>query len=101
MKNGHECIMLCFTNHEKPIGCNHFPEISNNICARKGLGTLSVNILYLQMVDAKGSEGSKKYTCENCNYHTSRLSQFNKHLLTAKHKMFTNVYKKSQNVYTC
>jgi hypothetical protein len=108
MKNGHECIMLCFTNREKPIGCNHFPEISNNICVRKGLGTLSVNILYLQMVDAKGSEGSKKYTCENCNYHTSRLSQFNRHLLTAKHKMFTNVdanvddrTQKSSKAYVC
>lgn len=108
MKNGHECIMHCFTNREKPIGCNHLPEISNNICVRKGLGTLSVNILYLQMVDAKGSEGSKKYTCENCNYHTSRLSQFNRHLLTAKHKMFTHVdanvddkSQKSSKAYVC
>jgi hypothetical protein len=60
------------------------------------------------MVDAKGSEGSKKYTCENCNYHTSRLSQFNRHLLTAKHKMFTNVdanvddrTQKSSKAYVC
>ena len=33
MKNGHECIMLCFTNCEKPIGCNHFSKNSQNICA--------------------------------------------------------------------
>jgi len=55
-------------------------------------------------VDAKGSEGSNKYTCESCNYHTSRLSQFNKHLLTAKHKMFTNVddrTQKSSKAYVC
>jgi len=108
MKNGHESIMLCFVSRGKTIDCNHFSEISNYICARKGLGTLSVNILYLQMVDAKGSEGSKKYTCENCNYHTSRLSQFNRHLLTAKHKMFTNVdanvddrTQKSSKAYVC
>ena len=33
MENVNESITLCFTNREKTIGCNHFPEISNNICA--------------------------------------------------------------------
>ena len=42
------------------------------------------------MVDAKGSKGSKKYSCESCNYNTSRLSQIDRHLLTAKHNILTN-----------
>ena len=32
---------------------------------------------------------STKYNCDNCDYHTSRLSQYDRHLLTAKHKILT------------
>ena len=28
----------------------------------------------------------KKYCCESCNYFTSNLKDYNKHILTAKHK---------------
>ena len=45
---------------------------------------------YLQMLSSEGSKSSNEHSCESCNYHTSRLSQFTRHLLTAKHKMFTN-----------
>jgi len=34
----------------------------------------------------KSSESSKKYTCENCDYSTSRKSQYDRHLLTTKHQ---------------
>lgn len=45
-----------------------------------------------------------KYNCDNCDYHTSRLSQYNRHLLTAKHKLLTNPNEKvpkSSKAYIC
>jgi hypothetical protein len=42
------------------------------------------------MISSKSSESSKKYVCEECDYHTSRLSQYNRHLATAKHQMIIN-----------
>jgi hypothetical protein len=36
------------------------------------------------------SESSEKYYCEFCNYKTCRLSQYNRHLSTDKHKILTN-----------
>lgn len=33
---------------------------------------------------------ASKFLCEICNFNTSRLSQYNTHLLTAKHKKLTN-----------
>lgn len=38
----------------------------------------------------KSQKIPKKYLCEKCNYSTSSLKDFNKHNLTAKHKMMTN-----------
>lgn len=38
----------------------------------------------------KSQKIPKKYLCEKCNYSTSSLKDFNKHKLTAKHKMMTN-----------
>lgn len=35
-------------------------------------------------------KGSKKFHCELCDYTTQRNSQYNRHLLTAKHKMIQN-----------
>ena len=34
-----------------------------------------------------------KYYCEQCDYNTSKMSSYNKHLLTAKHKKLTFVNK--------
>jgi len=42
------------------------------------------------MVSSKSSKKFQYYSCDSCNYNTSRLSQYNRHLLTAKHKMITN-----------
>jgi len=39
-----------------------------------------------------------KFTCEFCDYTTSKSSSYNKHLLTAKHKKATNDYKKLPKV---
>lgn len=48
---------------------------------------------------------SMKFYCESCDYGTCRKSQFDRHLSTNKHKMFTNVdtaeLKSSNNEYVC
>jgi len=38
------------------------------------------------MADASVQQSSKMFTCENCNYSTSRDSQYKRHLSTLKHK---------------
>tara|TARA_B110001452_G_scaffold267348_1_gene276877 strand:- start:390 stop:1271 length:882 start_codon:yes stop_codon:yes gene_type:complete len=38
-----------------------------------------------------------KFCCEKCDYYTVRKSQFDRHLLTAKHKMVNNDNKKVRN----
>ena len=43
----------------------------------------------------KSSKSSKNFFCKFCNYTTSRNSQFQRHLMTAKHKILTNPNKKS------
>jgi hypothetical protein len=37
-------------------------------------------------VNQKVPKSSKKYTCNCCDYYTSRLSQYERHLSTDKHK---------------
>jgi len=63
---------------------------------KKDLGTFYVSIVYLQMTYKKVPKSSKIYSCETCDYHTSRLSQYDRHVLTAKHQILTNV---DANVY--
>ena len=51
-------------------------------------------------------EINNMYSCENCDYKTSRKSSFDKHLLTAKHSVNatfnTKVAKSCKNIfYTC
>jgi len=50
------------------------------------------------MVINDKSKSSKKFVCENCNYVTSRLSQYNRHILTYKHKKIINGNFKFQKV---
>ena len=38
----------------------------------------------------KNAEKCRKYVCANCNFICSKLSNYNTHLLTAKHQMITN-----------
>lgn len=51
---------------------------------------------------------SQKSSCIVCHYSTSRKSNYEKHLLTAKHKMLTHIDKnatfvasKSSNLFEC
>ena len=52
----------------------------------------------------KSSKSSKNFYCKICNYSTSRNSQYNRHLMTAKHKILTNPNKKGsapQSSFVC
>ena len=49
-----------------------------------------------------------KFFCEKCNYSTERKSQYERHLMTAKHKRSYNTYKsvtekvpKSSKPFSC
>jgi len=42
-------------------------------------------------------KSSKKFHCELCDYNTSRISQYNRHILTDKHKKNENETKMKQN----
>jgi hypothetical protein len=44
------------------------------------------------MLTKSFSKVALEFCCEKCNYNTSKKSSYNKHLLTAKHKMLTNDY---------
>ena len=42
------------------------------------------------MVMPKMPKNAEKYICEDCNFKCSKLSNYNTHILTAKHQMITN-----------
>lgn len=46
-----------------------------------------------KMLTKKVPKSSEVYVCQNCDYSTSRRSQFDRHLLTAKHQNVDNVDK--------
>ena len=75
---------------------------------KKDLGVFSVSIIYLQMVDIKTPKNAKKYICEACDFKCSKLSDYNRHVLTAKHEILTNTYintynypQKNAKAFTC
>ena len=57
----------------------------------------------LIMDNKKVPKSSKEYFCEKCNYYTYRYSQYERHLLTAKHKKIINDNKNVPNneYYIC
>ena len=50
------------------------------------------------MITNKTPKNAKKFICEKCNFKCSKQSDFDRHLLTAKHKMITNGNEKSQKI---
>jgi len=46
------------------------------------------------MLTSKTPKNAKIYTCEKCNFKCSKLCDFNRHIMTAKHKMLTNANEK-------
>ena len=49
-------------------------------------------------------KNAEKYICEECNFKCSKLSNYNSHILTAKHQILTNTYTKmpkNANAYSC
>ena len=54
------------------------------------------------MPNTTNEKNAKKYTCEICNFTSSKLSNYNKHLLTPKHKRLTNPNEKEPlSTYVC
>ena len=49
-------------------------------------------------MDNKTQKIAKIFLCENCNYKCNKQSDFNKHLLTAKHKLLDNAGKKTPKI---
>ena len=56
------------------------------------------------MANKKSAERASIYMCEPCNFTCSKYSNYNRHLITAKHKILTNTNEKEQQVpkvYIC
>ena len=53
------------------------------------------------MTDNLGTKSANNYICEICNFNTSKKSDYNRHLLTLKHKNLTNPDKKNEKSYLC
>jgi hypothetical protein len=56
------------------------------------------------MITIKSQKIAKKFCCEKCNYICSNKFDYNKHILTTKHKMITDDNNKSQKIakaYIC
>jgi hypothetical protein len=56
------------------------------------------------MTNINGSKSSAEYYCKYCDYISSRKSQYERHVLTAKHKIRTNTNKKvpkSSKIFCC
>ena len=55
------------------------------------------------MTYTKSSESSAKFNCECCDYITVRKSQYERHLMTLKHKILTNTYEVApkSSKYSC
>jgi hypothetical protein len=53
------------------------------------------------MITKKSKKIANNYTCEKCNYTSSKESDFNKHLGTRKHNINDNELQKSLNKHRC
>ena len=50
------------------------------------------------MIVKKSPKISKMFYCKSCEYSCSKQSEFNKHIVTAKHKMVVNGSKKISKI---
>tara|TARA_B110001452_G_scaffold266213_1_gene272506 strand:+ start:1359 stop:2309 length:951 start_codon:yes stop_codon:yes gene_type:complete len=56
----------------------------------------------LEAIDFVTENNINKFYCENCDYNGKKKSDFDKHLMTRKHKLATNATLKSpQNIWSC
>ena len=53
------------------------------------------------MTDKKMPKNAVEYFCEKCDFRCSKKSNFDKHLLTRKHKILTNTDKKNAKKCHC
>ena len=66
------------------VGEHNFVSI-NLILKKKYLGTFFTSHYIGTMASENSEKSSIKYLCKSCDYHTSRKSQYVRHLSTAKH----------------
>tara|TARA_Y100000389_G_scaffold126730_1_gene124061 strand:- start:2084 stop:3106 length:1023 start_codon:yes stop_codon:yes gene_type:complete len=52
-------------------------------------------IKYLPMTDRKNAKKRQNFFCEKCLFECSKQSEFDRHLLTRKHKILTDTYQKT------
>ena len=50
------------------------------------------------MLTKSSQKVARNFNCEFCHYNTCKIYNWNKHILTHKHKMLTNANKSSQKV---
>jgi hypothetical protein len=62
------------------------------------LGTFLCSLIRLQMTTILVPKSSEKFCCESCDFLTSRKSQFDRHLLTAKHQNIVVRLQKTTNL---
>ena len=85
--------------NSKPLKCNSELEYNYHL-------SLNEHKMKLSLLDNEDNiKSSKKYMCSDCDYNTSRYSQYIRHLETDKHRKITlsnsQLIKKVQNSFTC
>lgn len=96
VKNQYQTIMLSFSKKVKN-------NCDCNFCMffRKKLR----DFLYRKYIGMSGDNCSQKvakiFVCESCDYKTSKMSDYNKHLLTNKHKILQNTTNSYIKQYKC
>ena len=57
------------------------------------------------MANKKTPKNAEKFCCEKCNFTCFKQSEWNRHIMTRKHKMLINanemLIEKTPKVYTC
>ena len=55
-----------------------------------------------EILQKSSKKFNTKYNCKECDYHTNRFSQYERHLQTKKHKTYTDLQTDLQkSSYTC
>lgn len=74
-------------------------EVHNK--TNKHIKRLNLELIGNNIMTSNAPKNVNKYICKKCDYHTSRLRQYDRHLLTAKHKMMTNNGMKPTKAFVC
>ena len=93
-------IMLSFPFFDqKCFDANFFPLFLSSI--KNDLGDFYVSIIMLKNANNLSPKSPKKFVCEKCDYICCKVSEYSKHLATAKHRNANNANKKISKISTC